>query len=573
MEIETVNRNLNFYICSILTTLIMIPFPALAQEYEKFNGTIVLGRPTKTSITFNILFKDGSRNDRTPDSAYIEYGTASGIYSTFNPSEEIIKNSPWEFVLDGLQEDTQYFYRVVSTKDGSTTYSEEHDFHTQRSEGSNFVFTVVADSHLGTSNHCNEERYTQALQNADADNPDFHFDLGDTFRVTKINSDDPTQVTYPEVEELSLNQRPFLGIVANSAPLFFIPGNHELEDIFWYTGKANCPPVYATNARKLYYPNPVPDGSFYTGNDIPLDFIDDDGLREDYFSFEWGDALFVCISPWWYTAEGWMDSQDWQWTIGYDQFMWFKETMEASNKKYKFVLAHHILGTTRGGAAWVDMYEWGGYTSLGGKRDKYGWGDNRQPDKFGNNWGSDTIHDIMKAEDTTMFIQGHDHLFAKEEVDDIVYIACPMPGADPGFSAVDNQDDTFDAYLGDVVEVWDQEWTGDIIMDSSGHMKISVTEPGITVDYIRSAINSDKMSDGSRMQNGESVWSFEIGSPETLMGDVDNNGKVDLADIIVSLQIVSSFESISVNLDGDVNQDQRVGLEEAVYAIDAVVNE
>ena len=54
------------------------------------------------------------------------------------------------------------------------------------------------------------------------------------------------------------------------------------------------------NARKRYYPNPIPD-DFYSGNADTLAAIDGDHLREDYFAWEWGDALFVVIDPYQYT--------------------------------------------------------------------------------------------------------------------------------------------------------------------------------------------------------------------------------------------------------------------------------
>jgi hypothetical protein len=39
--------------------------------------------------------------------------------------------------------------------------------------------------------------------------------------------------------------------------------------------------------------------------------------------------------------------------------------LETSHAKYKFVFAHHVLGTFRGAAAIVHSFEWGGYNKNG----------------------------------------------------------------------------------------------------------------------------------------------------------------------------------------------------------------
>ena len=60
-------------------------------------------------------------------------------------------------------------------------------------------------------------------------------------------------------------------------------------------GTPNNPAVWAQNARNLYYSEPAPDG-FYTGNTEQVPFV---GLLRNYYAWEWGDALFVTIDPYW----------------------------------------------------------------------------------------------------------------------------------------------------------------------------------------------------------------------------------------------------------------------------------
>jgi hypothetical protein len=53
-------------------------------------------------------------------------------------------------------------------------------------------------------------------------------------------------------------------------------------------------------------------------------------------------------------------------------------------------------------------------------------------------------------------------------------------------------------------------------------------------------------------------------------GDVDDNGNVELRDVILSLGICSGLTNPAVNMNGEVNGDTRIGLPEATYAIQFV---
>ncbi len=76
---------------------------------------------------------------------------------------------------------------------GSSDYviGDEYTFHTKKSAGSAFTFTVQADPHQGDKNF-NVDLYLVALQNQLNDNPDFFIDLGDTFMIEKY---------YPDTEQ------------------------------------------------------------------------------------------------------------------------------------------------------------------------------------------------------------------------------------------------------------------------------------------------------------------------------------------------------------------------------------
>ena len=110
-----------------------------AQVSEAFGGNIVLGRPTDRSITVNVLF------NANQDSVYLEYGEKSGeLTKQTNPQTNIRANQPYEEVIESLQPNLRYFYRVRFRGAGQVGYgaSTEHTFQTQRAPGSTFTFTI-----------------------------------------------------------------------------------------------------------------------------------------------------------------------------------------------------------------------------------------------------------------------------------------------------------------------------------------------------------------------------------------------------------------------------------------------
>ena len=183
-----------------------------------------------------------------------------------------------------LQPNTQYFYQFRSAQ----TNSAEFTFHTARPPGSTFTFTITADSHL--DEHTDPALYQRTLANALADAPDFHIDLGDTFMTEKHPSREEAAKQY-------LAQRYYFGQLCQSAPLFLVLGNHDGESPRGRGSDADSLAVWSNLMRKRYFPNPVPD-SFYTGNATKHP---EAGLLQDYYAWEWGDALFVVLDPFWFT--------------------------------------------------------------------------------------------------------------------------------------------------------------------------------------------------------------------------------------------------------------------------------
>jgi hypothetical protein len=473
---------------SLLITLAITMVPVLlsvqavelhAQGGVTFSGTELLGRPTDHSVTVNVL-ADANLE------AYFEYGTTSGVYTDQTGTITSTANEPIEVVIDGLQGNTRYYYRTVYREVDATDWiaRDEHSFHTQRPPGNTFTFTIIADSHLGFGGTAN--LYNQTLLNVLADNPDFHIDLGDTFPMDSVS-------TIAQAQQAYLDQRPYMGLISHSAPIFLALGNHENEE-GWNLDDTPSLPLLSVNARKLYYPNPVPDG-FYSGNTDTLAAIDGDGLREDYYAWQWGDALFVVLDPFWYTMikpyiggiGGELNDETvigdrWDWTLGEQQYLWFKQTLEGSSATFKFVFAHHVTGGTqpyvRGGAEAAPYFEWGGLNWDG----TWGFGDERP------GW-DDPIHQLMVQYGVTAFFHGHDHEYAKEEKDGIVYQLCPQPG-DSSYGYGFNLYHESDPYT-------------DVVLPNSGHLRVTVSPSQVTVDYVRAYISGAGT-------NGEVAYTYTI---------------------------------------------------------------
>ena len=352
----------------------------------------------------------------------------------------------------------------------------------------------------------NETLYKQTLANVAAENIDFYFDLGDSVWTDGVTTSAGENQRY-------LAQRQWMGVLSHSDPIYIIQGNHENEE-GWNLDDTPSKALLSINGRKRYYPNPIPD-NFYSGNtDTSLTGVDGDHLRGDYFAWTWGDALFVVIDPYEYTlvkpftgTAGGEDNDEtvigdrWSWTLGLQQFNWFKQTLESSNATYKFVFAHHLLGGTqdyvRGGAGPANLFEWGGYNIDGTT-----WGfDTKRA-----GWGGVPIHQLMVANGVSAFFYGHDHEYAYQKRDGVVYQLVPAPSMSGyGFGLYSEGVDY-------AIRV----------LPNAGHLRITVSPGQATVDYVRAYLPGGGT-------NGEVSYSYSIAPSTTkkVRDDYDGDGKTD----------------------------------------------
>ena len=399
---------------------------------------IILGRPTRNTVTLSVLTYQDTEGS-------VAYGTQRANYTQQTPRRLFKKDEPVEIVLGSLRPDTQYFYQFR----GGGTNSAEFTFHTQRPPGNAFTFTIIADSHL--DEHTSPEVYLRTLANARADAPDFHIDLGDTFMTEKHENREAAFKQY-------LAQRYYYGTLCNTAPLFFVLGNHDGENPRGRGDETDSLAVWSCLTRKKFFPNPVPD-KFFTGNATKHP---EAGLLQDYYAWEWGDALFVALDPFWYTQRTRGQRDNWKRTLGSEQYQWLKRTLEGSPAKFKFIFIHHLVGggdeQARGGSEAASFYEWGGKNSDGTegfKEHRPGW--------------PLPIHQLLIRNHVNIVFHGHDHLFAKQALDGIVYQDCPQPG-DP---------------KGSTRSAAEYGYKSGVLLGSSGHMRVAVTPQQVTITYVR----------------------------------------------------------------------------------------
>lgn len=456
-------------------------------DIPPYAGNVILGRPTDRSITLSILAS-------TAASVRVSYGADSSPDHLTAPIQ-LTPGQPRELLLPDLTPNTAYHYRILDadTRKPLLPSDKPGTFHTARPPGSSFTFDLQADSHLDAG--CRPDLYQLTLASIAADHPDFLIDLGDTFMTGKHPSRSSALLQYNA-------QRYYLGLVSHSAPLFLVLGNHDGEE----TKKrgASDPDGLATWSclqRKNFFPNPFPSppNSFYTGNTAPHPTI---GLLHDYYAFTWGDALFIALDPYWTSGPGQRSAKGgraggggagnnsgWDMTLGKDQYAFLAKTLASSHAKYKFILIHQLVGgldnAGRGGAEAADFFEWGGH-------------DLDHSDTFAAHrpdFPSPAlpVHQLLLKYHVTAVFHGHDHFYAHQLKDGILYQLCPQP-------AHRNSRST---------QAEEYGYKTGTFLPNSGHLRVRVTPANLTLTYIRSATPD---LERNALTNGQPADTYSIPS-------------------------------------------------------------
>jgi hypothetical protein len=459
-------------------------------------ANVILGRPTSNSIALNVLTLEKVR-------AYVEYGYTKAKYNGKTSTVSVEEGLPRVIDLKNLKSGSKVYYRLRYATGTSKTFraGKQYSFSTAKQAASPFTFTVHGDTHPErVGKMFNSDLYYVTMANVAEQQPDFHILMGDDFSIDPLIS--KGQANQANVEKIYRTHRDWLGVIGSSVPIFLVNGNHEQAAAYLLDGTATNPAVLAGNARLKYFPLPAPD-DFYSGNTKEIPGV---GLPRDYYSWTWGDALFVTLDPYWHSknavdnvagvsapdgtsgatkgnkknsagsATGGNSKNLWGIGIGDDQYVWLKKTLEESAAKFKFVFAHHVMGTGRGAVELSHDYEWGGKDPKGVTSFEM-----ERP-----NWEL-PIHDLMVKNKVSIFFQGHDHIFVTQERDGIIYQSMPNPA-----------DDTF-SYFNEAA------YKSGTKAPNSGHVRVTVTPNLATVEYFLAARSKDSGRENLQVAHKYSV--------------------------------------------------------------------
>lgn len=423
---------------------------------------IILSRPTNNSITASILANEDL-------DGYIAYDTDEKKMDRKTADIHFIKGKTVPVELNNLAADKKYYYQFAYKNGNTAATSAVNYFHTQRSPKTSFTFTVQADSHL--DENTGTAMYTQTLKNMAADSADFLVDLGDTWMTDKHRPD------YKESLKQYIAQRYYFGIVGISSSVFLTLGNHDGKSGQQLKKKdADNMTTWANNIRNSYYFNPVPN-DFYSGNTEKENSI---GTPENYYAWEWGSALFIVLDPFRYSSG---NKEPWDRTLGDQQYKWLQQTLKKSKASFKFVFIHNLVGGAdlngkgRGGVEAVKYFEWGGYDNSGAytfAAKRPGW------DK--------PIHDLLVANHVNVVFHGHDHFFAKQDLDGIVYQLVPQPGP---------------MRYGNINSAAEYGYNSGKILNGPGYMRIKIDGPKATFEFVQTSIDA-------KHKNKEVLFSYDI---------------------------------------------------------------
>jgi predicted phosphodiesterase len=398
----------------------------------------LLGAPTDTDIVLSTAFNTATRY-------YYRYGTGPDDLAMRTPERTSPGGKAAVETITGLMPATTYYYRLMTTETNGTAWGQSalNRIVTRKPPGTPFICVVEADPHLDENS--SQEVYERVLDLMAGDQPDFAIDLGDSSMTEKLAA------TAAEYAARNLLLRSYWDNIGASVPFFMALGNHDGEH-GWKMAGSRPSREEAAAIRRAWFPNPVPAAAgAYSG------------ISDTVYCFTWGDALFIVLDPYANTVRK-SPTDNWAWTLGKDQYDWLAEVLAQTDALYRFVFIHHLVGgmgkDTRGGADCAGLYEWGGGNpdgTNGFTAQRPGWG---KP-----------IHDLLVAGKVDVVFHGHDHFYAREQKDGILYLCVPQPSAarpaDPVRSAAD------------------YGYTKGTFLSSPGYLRLRVSPQRTTVELVQ----------------------------------------------------------------------------------------
>ncbi|MFZ4617273.1 MAG: metallophosphoesterase family protein [Rectinemataceae bacterium] len=416
--------------------------PAIAPLGELHLGTL-LEFPGTTSVGLATAF------DKTCE-YYYEYGETPGRLDSRTDRRVASAGSVSRDRIAGLAPGRVYSYRLAWRESTASSFSfgPPGRCATMKGPSRPFIFAIEADPHL--DGNSSAAVYERSLDLMGSDAPDFVIDLGDTAMTEKLAKDPATSVARFRLI------RSYWDTIGGSAPFFMVAGNHDGEQ-GWLAGSGKPDSKETTVLRRTW----LVDAADAPGKDFSVQ-------APTVYSFEWGDALFIMLDP--YIAESSKPAEGWDWTLGKDQYDWLAAVLARSKAPFRFVFIHHLVGgrgrDARGGADVAGYYEWGG-RSMNGSDDfaamRPGW--------------PLPVSGLLASQGVTAVFHGHDHFYARDEREGIVYQEVPQPSLARGQAPRPEQLEEYGYSTGD-------------FLPSPGYLRVSVSADRSRVEYVRSSDGS-----------------------------------------------------------------------------------
>ena len=263
----------------------------------------------------------------------VQYGIGNltsntGIHTSTNANEQY---NVLEIPLDGIQAGAQYQYRISWKAPGGRIMMPGpiHTFQSPRAPQSNFKFGVVGDSKQPGHDADNcipgdlYDSFGILINHMSTQNYDLTLSLGDNWELQGFadRCDQANEFTMENALLAIQHWRDDMDTMHHSTLHFMSPGNHEY-DVGWNN---NFRVDISHKARLLSTVNPL--------NNYPAD-----GDNETFYSFKWGNALFISLNS---------EFEETLKANGH-QYIWLRNILTNSNAKWKFVFMHKPLFGSRG---------------------------------------------------------------------------------------------------------------------------------------------------------------------------------------------------------------------------------
>ncbi len=449
---------------------------------------------------------------RRPLEARVRWGRSAEELS--NTIEVEKQAGSVEVLLEGLPANAEVWYACSwsDPDDSEWLVRAPQSFRTARDPGDAFRFAVVADSHLFAGRWINglRDNVGDSLEVLGADDLDFVVLLGGEVGVYVLGENPRTMNQRAALVRWHEWRHVYAGLL-ESTPTFLGIGIQEGEAGYLLEGRTRVEKKYwqrwGTVARKQTFPNPLPttypaggeDEGWEGPPDSPGAGGGEEGNRsplQNYYAFEWGDALVVVLDVYRYTNPGGVapTTVD-EWTLGGAQLEWLERTLDASDARWKFVMAHHVLGGADYDAK--GMPEEGHRPGRGGAR-------------YALRGEQERVTALMREHDARFFVYAFDKVFAHQAAAGVEFVTCGRLSflqaslwETPGWR---------EAYPGG------EEGPG--FVGALGYTRFTVAAEQVQVEFVRTAVDLLK-AENVEGELGASLYRWNTSEPSPSVQPLD----------------------------------------------------